>query len=197
MKPHERQQFVAALDFAALHHSGQKRKGNDTPYVSHVISVAGIVLENGGDVQQAIAGLLHDILEDCDEVNREHLLERFGEDVTTIVEDCTDTLPGDKAEAKSPWKARKDHFLARLEHASTRSVLVSAADKRHNLGAIVADLREHGVESLERFHATPEQQRWYFSEIIRISGARMPARIRNELTELLDEFCKLAGLTAP
>jgi (p)ppGpp synthase/HD superfamily hydrolase len=194
MKPDERRRFVAALDFAALHHSGQKRKGKNTPYVSHVISVAGIVMENGGDIDQAIAALLHDILEDCDEVTPKMLVENFGEDVASMVDLCTDTLPGDSAETKSPWKLRKDRFLERLKTASLRSVLVSAADKRHNLGAIVADLREHGRDSLNRFHATAEQQRWYFAEIIRIGGNRIPTRIRTELESLLAEYCDLAGL---
>ena len=190
----DRERYIAALDYAARHHAGQTRKGKKTPYVSHVISVSGIVLENGGDMDQAVAALLHDLVEDCDTVTHQDILELFGPRVAQIVEDCTDTLPGDNSEKKSPWKLRKDRYLETMKRASEHSLLVAAADKRHNLGSMVADLRIHGVQSLERFSAAPTQQRWYFQEFIRITKERIPKRLNAELQHLLNEFCALAEL---
>jgi (p)ppGpp synthase/HD superfamily hydrolase len=56
--------FDEALAFAAELHRQQRRKGAETPYIGHLLSVAGLVLENGGTEEQAIAALLHDAIED-------------------------------------------------------------------------------------------------------------------------------------
>src|SRR5437879_2036212 len=56
--------FAQALVYAAQVHGGQKRKGTNIPYVSHLLAVAALVLEDGGDEDEAIAALLHDAVED-------------------------------------------------------------------------------------------------------------------------------------
>ncbi len=121
-------------------HARQKRKGTETPYVSHLLGVASLVLEHGGDEEQAIAALLHDAVEDQGAHQEPVIRERFGDRVADIVLGCTDadTLP------KPPWRERKERYIEHLEHASSDVLLVSCADKVHNARAIVTDLKTHG-----------------------------------------------------
>jgi GTP pyrophosphokinase len=147
-----------------------------------------MVLEHGGDMEQAIAGLLHDAVEDVDEVTVDIVREEFGERVAAIVAHCTDTLEGDTAERKSPWKQRKVRYVEHLAGAPDDAVLVSACDKVHNLGAIVADVRESGIGYLDRFSATPPEQLWYFRAILAAIGDRLPAKLRTRFEDLLAEL---------
>jgi (p)ppGpp synthase/HD superfamily hydrolase len=183
--------LVRALAFALQAHAGQRRKGTDAPYASHLLQVAGLVLEHGGDAEQAAAGLLHDVLEDGDAVTREGLAECFGPDVAQIVADCSDTLAGKRSVPKGDWGLRKRAHLARLAAAGPRSALVAACDKRHNLAALVRDLREQGPACLGRFRAGPQEQLWYFGALLEVLGPRIPPRLRGELEELLAELREL------
>src|SRR5690242_9147657 len=94
-----------ALAYASALHREQMRKGTEIPYISHLLAVSSLVIEHGGDEDQAIAGLLHDAAEDQggDATLRE-IRSRFGEDVAKIVSDCTDAW----TEPKPPWRARKE-----------------------------------------------------------------------------------------
>src|ERR1700742_1058831 len=96
----------AALDYAAEAHQAQARKGTAIPYLSHVLGVASLVIEHGGDEDQAIAGLLHDVLEDCGPEHASVIRRDFGERVLSIVESCTDGVP-DAQGNKAPWRERK------------------------------------------------------------------------------------------
>lgn len=184
---HDRQRLVAAFDFALEAHGDQTRKGIDVPYSSHLLQVAGLVLEHGGDVDQAIAALLHDAVEDT-HVSSEAIAARFGPDVAGMVRDCTDTLPGEHPERKRPWLERKRDYLKHLESAPERSLLVTVCDKLHNLNATLMDVRHQGPTFLERFNAAPDQQVWYFEQVLDIAGARVPTRLRLEMETLLDRF---------
>jgi GTP pyrophosphokinase len=177
-----------ALAFALACHDGQVRKGTSVPYVSHLLQVAGMVLEYGGDMEQATAGMLHDAVEDCDEVTIELVRAEFGDRVAAIVRDCTDTFEGDTAERKSPWKDRKVKYIEHLAAAPTDAVLVSACDKVHNLGTIVADVRDMGVSYLDRFSAKPEEQLWYFRTVLATIASRIPPKLRSRFEELLSEL---------
>ena len=177
MRESDRLRLVDALGFALRAHADQTRKGSPVPYASHLLQVAGLVLEAGGDTEQALAGLLHDSIEDCDEVDAALLREQFGAEVSRIVEICTDVQPGDRADAKSDWGVRKTRHLARLEAADERARLVAACDKLHNLRSLVADLRAHGAATLERFTPSPEQTRWYYESA--------HARLRDALPDAL------------
>jgi (p)ppGpp synthase/HD superfamily hydrolase len=153
--------FDDALGYALRLHRKQPRKGKNVPYAAHLLGTAGNVLDFRGDEAQAIAALLHDAAEDHGGRRRlEKIRERFGSDVATMVEDCTDTF-----EKKKPaWKARKVAYIASLPKKGSRSLLVSAADKLDNARAIVADLRVDGPGALDRFSGKSETV-WYFREI--------------------------------
>ena len=168
--------FREALSFAAEAHEGQGRKGTDTPYISHLLGVTDIVLEHGGDEEQAIAALLHDAIEDQGgEQMRQKIRERFGDRVTRMVDDCTDA----EVIPKPPWKKRKEAYLAHIPEAHADSLLVSMADKLHNSTAIVRDFRRHGPTVFERFSAGPADTAWYYRSLVEAyesAGARRGSR---------------------
>ncbi len=87
------ERYDEALLWAAQLHRDQRRKGKPVPYISHLIAVSGLVWEDGGDEEQAIAGLLHDSIEDADQ-DEASIADRYGERVGRIVSDCTDTADG-------------------------------------------------------------------------------------------------------
>lgn len=95
--------FGEALLYAVKLHGGDVRKGSSIPYVSHLFSVCALVLEDGGDEDEAIAALLHDSLEDHpEEVTRADLERRFGSRVADLVELCSDTPPDYEGGPKPP-----------------------------------------------------------------------------------------------
>lgn len=145
--------FTDALVLAAELHAGQERKGARVPFVSHLMAVAAIALEYGAREDEAIGALLHDAIEDAPESVgagrvREIIGERFGPEVLAIVEGCTDA----DAKPKPPWRDRKSRYLAHLEHADGSVLLVSAADKLHNVRAILRDHEMVGDRVFERFN---------------------------------------------
>lgn len=188
MKLSER--FTEALVYATDLHGDQLRKGVEIPYVSHLLAVASLVLEAGGDETCAIAGLLHDALEDQGregETERE-IRERFGDDVLAIVKGCTDT----EVVPKPPWRARKEAYIAHVEHASERVRLVSSADKLHNARAIVMDLRKHGPALWDRFTGGRESV-WYYESLVAAFQRAGGGPLVDELARTVDEMRSLAG----
>lgn len=110
--------FDEALTLAARVHAGDVRKGTQIPYVAHLLGVCALVLADGGDEDEGIAGLLHDTLEDHpDLVSRHQLEDRFGARVRRLVEGCTDTPADYRGGPKSPWRERKLHYLEHLRDA--------------------------------------------------------------------------------
>lgn len=190
------QRLADAVGFAAQRHGRQARKGTRVPYVSHLFHVAALVLEYGGSLDQAIAALLHDVVEDAD-VSYAELSARFGQPVSDIVRSCTDTLEHDSALAKSPWIERKRHYLGHLQDASADALLVSACDKRHNLGSLVDDVRHHGVSYLEHFNSEPAAQVWFYRSFAACAAPRVPSRLATELRALAEELAGLVSSTAP
>jgi hypothetical protein len=171
----------------------QAREGPPEPLSQPSPAGGGLVLEHGDTVNQAVAGLLHDAVEDCSDVTVRQLRETFGARVAAIVADCTDATHADKRRRSLSWKERKLRYLAHLADSSDASVLVVACDKRQNLGALVGDVRVHGVGYLRRFNSTPQQQVWYYASVLRAIGRRIPARLRAEMEIALADFRRLCG----
>lgn len=184
--------FAKALAFSTEAHHGQTRKGEaGVPYISHPLSVAALVLEYGGNETQAIAALLHDVIEDCD-VSARQLEKEFGRTVARIVRDCTDSTKPRSGERRAPWKERKTAYLAHLlTGASPESLLVSAADKIHNCRSQVHDLKHYGPRVWRRFNSTPEQNLWYYESLERIFRVRLPTARSREGQALQREFSNL------
>jgi (p)ppGpp synthase/HD superfamily hydrolase len=163
--------YADAVRFAADAHFGQVRKGTAIPYIIHPLTVSALVVEFGGDEDQAIAGLLHDVVEDC-EVSPLTLSDRFGARVAAIVEGCTDGVP-DQLGVKAPWRERKERYLAHLEQEPQDTLLVSACDKLHNARCIVSDTRLIGQEVFDRFTASREQVIWYYCRLAGVFERRL------------------------
>lgn len=163
----------AALDYAAEAHQAQSRKGTDTPYLSHLLGVASLVLEHGGDEDQAIAGLLHDLLEDTGPEHAQVIREQFGDRVLAIVEACTHGTP-DATGNKAPWRERKEAYLDHLEAAQQGAVLVSACDKLHNARAIAMDLAS-GADVFARFTGGVDGTVWYYQSLVGVFARRLGA----------------------
>src|SRR5215469_10422115 len=124
------ERFQRAFGMASEIHALQLRKGTGIPYLSHLMSVAALVLEHGGDEDAAISGLLHDAIEDSDDGARTEARIRgeLGDRVADIVVGCSDAVavPG---EAKAPWRERKERYIRRLAgEDAPRVLLVSACD---------------------------------------------------------------------
>lgn len=151
--------FNRAVDYARIAHAAQVRKGTTIPYITHLLGVASLVIEFAGNEDQAIAGLLHDTIEDCGAAHEAMIRAQFGDAVADIVVACTDGTAEGKsaltdAEAKRrDWTRRKQDYLQHLADASDATLLVSACDKLHNARAIVQDLENPAIGSgvFERF----------------------------------------------
>ena len=162
--------FGEAVQFALTAHAGQLRKGTPVPYAAHLLAVAGIVLDYGGDEDQAIAALLHDCIEDCG-IDAAQIRARFGDAVAGMVVSCSDSMEKDPSR-KPPWLARKKAYLEHLQTADGPALLVSTADKLHNARSILRDFRKMGDRVWERFKASKEETLWYYDALVRIFQAK-------------------------
>lgn len=171
-KPKLGEDFSAALTFAADKHRHQVRKGGDIPYVGHLLSVAGLVIEAGGGQTEAIAALLHDAAEDAGgEAVLTEISESFGADVARIVEECSDTFET----PKPPWKQHKQAYIDHVGEASDGAVLVSLADKVDNARAMLRDVRREGDGLWERFSVNdPQEHLWYYESLLGKFQKRLP-----------------------
>jgi (p)ppGpp synthase/HD superfamily hydrolase len=151
--------FDEAFSYAAALHAQQRRKLSGEPYLAHLLSVAALVMEHGGNEDEAIAALLHDAVEDQGGLpTLEEIRRRFGQTVADIVEGCTDAVDS----PKPPWRPRKEAYLARLQKASPSVRLVSAADKLHNARAILREYRRAGESLWSHFRGGREGTLWYY-----------------------------------
>ena len=184
------ERFEEALLYAHELHGDQYRKGTRVPYMGHLMGVASLVLEYGGDEEQVIAALLHDAIEDQGgSLARDQIRARFGERVAAIADGCTDAV----GTPKPPWRQRKEAHLAKLTTASRSVLLVACADKLHNARTLVADYRVVGEELWERFHGGREGTLWYYrsaSEMFR-SAENAPRLLADELDRTVADLDRL------
>ena len=170
---------------AAQLHADQVRKGTAIPYLSHLLIVAGIVLEHGASEDEAIAGLLHDAVEDQGGPRTyERIREQFGQNVADIVAGCSDT----DQTPKPPWKERKLNYLKHLRSAAPSVRLVSAADKLHNATAILADYQTEGESLWSRFNGGKEGTLWYYRALTDVFATVGPARLAHQLDQVVSEL---------
>jgi (p)ppGpp synthase/HD superfamily hydrolase len=177
--------FLRAFSFAAEKHAGQTRKASTIPYIAHLMGVASLVLEFGGDEDMAIAALLHDVVEDCGGAPMlKEVRRQFGSRVATIVEGCTDS----DTDPKPPWRERKETYIRHLKSADAATRLVSAADKLNNVRSILSDYREVGESVWERFQGGREGTLWYYRALLREFLRRKPNRLIRELERAIREL---------
>lgn len=178
--------FREALWLAAFLHADQWRKGTDIPYVAHLLAVSSLVLEHGGSEDAAIAGLLHDSVEDQGgRTVLEQIASRFGPSVAAIVEACSDSTET----PKPPWRARKERYIAHLAGVTRETLLVSLADKLHNARSILSDYRQIGEVLWERFQGGKDGTLWYYNALLvafeeRDEHGRLVEQFRRVVMEL-------------
>jgi (p)ppGpp synthase/HD superfamily hydrolase len=186
--------FEDALVYALHAHDGHLRKGSRVPYVSHLLGVCALVLEDGGGEDEAIAALLHDAVEDQGGLERlDDIRSRFGERVAQIVAECSDSFET----PKRPWRERKDGYLAHLEEASPEALRVSLADKVYNARTILGDYRQLGDALWERFTASREETLWYYRSLTDEYARLRPGPLVDELEGVVAELERaVAGTTS-
>lgn len=185
-------QFSKALVYAELKHHNQVRKGGNIPYFGHLLSVAGLVINDNGSEDQAIAALLHDCVEDAGgQPTLDEIRKNFGAGVATIVDECSDT----DVEPKPPWRERKTAYIEHLAQVGTDTLLVSVADKLDNARSMLRDYHEHGPKLWERFTVKdPRDHLWYFGGLLDAYRNRgLDSWMVGELERVVDELKRLVG----
>ena len=181
----------SALALAVQAHDGQVRKGTAIPYIAHPMGVASIALDFGATENQAIAALLHDVLEDGGPHYAPLIEAQFGAEVLALVQACTDGVP-DASGMKADWGERKRAYLAHLAQAPAEVLLVSGADKLHNARAIVSDLITIGPEVFKRFKAGRDGTLWYYRALADVFTQRR-APVAVSLEAEVRQMERLAG----
>ena len=182
--------FSEAVRWASHLHADQCRKGTNIAYVSHLLAVASLVLEDGGTEEEAIAAVLHDAIEDRGASEAE-IRGWFGAPVANIVVACTE--PRGPSGEKLPWRERKEAYLMHLARGGLPDAVyrVSAADKLHNARSILTDMREHGpgMFSERGFNAGAAEQAWYYEGLRDALTEHHPdSALTHELRRVVDEL---------
>ena len=183
--------FENALVYASRLHARQSRKGTKVPYVSHLLAVASLVLEDGGGEDEAIAALLHDAVED-QEAEPGEIGKRFGEQVAAIVVECS----GPMGDESGPWHARKHATIDQVGRSTPGALRVELADKLHNTRAILADYRRVGGELWGRFNAPDgrDDVLWYYGELSVAFRAATTGFLVDELERTVQALHDLTGV---
>ncbi len=158
-----------ALCFAAEKHDGQYRKGGRVPYIVHPVQVAFGVSKYTDDEEVVAAALLHDVLEDCDNVSVGLLRKEFGNRVTQIVNEVSLL----KNKKHTTWKEKKLSYLKKIKKASKSALVIIAVDKMQNLQAYFNALKKMGTAGMLDFKGTPDEYHWYYTEIENILVSRL------------------------
>lgn len=182
--------FRDALSYATTLHAEQQRKLSGVPYLAHLLAVSALVLEHGGNEDEAIAALLHDAVEDQGgRPTLDAIGQRFGSTVADIVEGCTDAM----VTPKPPWRGRKEAYIARLRNASSSVRLVSAADKLHNARSILCEYRSRGEEVWHHFRGGRDGTLWYYRTVVDVLKQAGSNPLVEELERTVVELQQLAS----
>lgn len=185
------ERFLKAFSLTFKLHRDQLRKASQTPYLAHLLTVAALVMENGGSEDQAIAALLHDAVEDAGGLEiLETIREEFGDYVAELVDGCTDSY----TQPKEEWEPRKKAYLEKLKISSNDVKLISLADKVHNARSIVRDLHRSGDHTWDKFKGKKAGTLWYYHSLAKVFDDTPYTLLKNELRNLEDEMQTLANL---
>ena len=196
-------EFERALSWAIELHKDQVRKGTKIPYVSHLLGVASLVLEDDGTEEEAIAALLHDAVEDC-MVVRGDFEAKLGPDIGSRVFDivvaCSDGGdPAKDARDEETWQERKTSYVNHLNElvSGDAALRVSVADKLHNARAILSDLREYGPDMWQKFNAGESAQLWYYNALSEVFNRIHNRPISRELANVVEQIGHIVNTKNP
>jgi (p)ppGpp synthase/HD superfamily hydrolase len=180
--------FIDALGYSARAHAGQRRANDGQPYIAHLLRVAGLVIQDGGSENEAIAALLHDAVEDQGGLERlNDIRQRYGHAVADIVDECTDSY----GDPKPPWRARKAQYLAELDDSSPGALRVSVADKLDNVRSVIRGYRIDGEELWAHSNKGAEDVRWYYGNLAPRFAELRPGPLSDELCRTVAELERL------
>lgn len=163
-----------AINLSAEKHLGQIRKADGLPYIVHPFGVAWILSECSDDEDVIVAGLLHDVLEDVKGYYFEDMQKDFGDKVALIVKGVSeDKDPNVETDEKATWMERKQKYLDHLRSSSDESILVSAADKVHNLRSMKAAYEAHGEAIWQSFNSPSDKKLWFYEEVLKIAQEKL------------------------
>lgn len=172
-----------AIEFAQLAHKGQYRKGTKLPYIIHPLGVMEILLRENASEEVVIAGILHDTLEDTS-TTAEELEQNFGKRVKELV------LAATEPEHDAPWETRKQHTIDFIKGIEDEDVLLlSCADKLHNLNSMIEDYARIGDELWHRFKRGKDAQKWYYEALAEAyTKHNLPHPIFKEYSSKVHQF---------
>jgi (p)ppGpp synthase/HD superfamily hydrolase len=177
--------FIDALGYATRVHDGQLRGSDEQPYIAHLLRVAGLVIQDRGSENEAIAALLHDAVEDQGGQERlADIRERYGDEVAGVVEECTDS-------SKPSWRERKEDYIRSLDTASEGALLVSLADKLDNTRSMIRGYRIRGEEQWSRTGKSADDVRWYYGTLAERLCALHPGPLADDLVRTAAELRRL------
>ena len=206
--------YDKALTMVRNLQNGEVRAGGGTvPYLSHSSGVSALVLQYGGTEDQAIAALLHDVAEDSGGERMLSVIEaEFDSKIAGYVRDLSDSLVED-SENKEAWYPRKQKYIKTYDKKRRAVLLISAADKLHNVRAMVSDHKSVKEDLWTRFDKKVEapiefkrtQQIWYQSQLVKVLnerlmgvqpyGAQLARDLQDELTALKQSISDLEGVS--
>ncbi len=178
------------IDLVSSLHANQKRKGSDTPYVSHCFGVAFILSNYTSDEDIIIAGLLHDVLEDIPGYTKEKMEEKFGKRVADLVDNVTGPKE-DESGVKMDWLTAKEIYFNKISNGSLDALLIVAADKIHNMLSVISLYEEEGGDIWKHFKGSKEQQRERYSKIFEFIKSKIDNHILEEYEVVLNKFYKI------
>lgn len=186
-------QIEKAIRTASKYHAGQMRKssGKKVPYLSHLLNVAEILAKHTGDEDTLIAGLLHDMIEDTD-YSPEDLIKDFSSEICDIVLAVSESQDVVR-DRKASWEDRKKSYLENLKRGSEKALMVSSADKIHNLSSMIEAYRDCGEDLWKNFNAPPDKKLWFYEEVLTIVKQRLKSGIVEEFQTELENARKLFG----
>ena len=183
------ERFEDALIYSNKLHAGQLRKGSQVPYIAHLLGVAGLVLEDGGDEDEAIAALLHDAVEDQGGLGTlNEIRMRYGSRVAEIVLSVSDAYE----DPKPPWRERKEDYIASIRTADLSAIRVSLADKVYNARATLMDIEQDGESGWSRFNGGKDGTLWYYHQLIGSYRERGSSKLLQELIRVIGELDEIS-----
>ncbi|QKQ77725.1 HD domain-containing protein [Nostoc sp. TCL240-02] len=182
-KPKLTIRFEEALVYATQLHTEQVRRISGVPYISHLLSVTALVLEDGGSEDEAIAALLHDAIEDQGgRRTGEIIRQKFGDKVADIVESCTES----DAVPQPPWKERKQKYLENISQGSPEVLRVALADKVHNARSNLSEWYLYGEKAWNK----EQRQRtlWFYRSVIEVAQTLIDSRLLEEFRRIVQQL---------